>query len=93
VNLKSCSYISNVRLEAVQIDEGVDTRTRKSIHAPGMIGGLVDVVDSDSICSELFHQIGITLALSSLDKRIVFDELVGDACHKLMSVSCNLEGR
>ena len=74
------SYVADVGLEAVQIDEAIDPFSCECIHAPLVVGGFVDVVDSDCIRSELLHKVCITLALFGIDKRIVFDELVGNTC-------------
>jgi hypothetical protein len=45
-----------------------------------MVSCLVDVIDADSISPELLHQSRITLALVSVDERVVLDKLVGDPC-------------
>ena len=72
------SYVSDVGLEAVQIDKYMDPIGCEGIHTPRVLGRLVDMVDSDGICTELVHQSRITLALFGVDERIIFDELVRD---------------
>ena len=82
------SYIADVGLEAVQIDEGVDSCLSEGIHATRMIAGFVDMVDTDCVCSKLFHESCVSLALFGIDKRIVFNKLIGNTCGRKLSVCC-----
>ena len=77
-NCRTASYITDVGLEAVEINEAVDAHSSESVHAARVVASLVDMVDSDCVCSKLLHESCVSLALFGIDKRIVFDKLVGN---------------
>jgi hypothetical protein len=74
------SYVSDIGLEAVQIDKGIDTAGREGIHTSSMISSAVDMIDTNGVGAELLHQSSITVALFSIDERIILDELISNTC-------------
>lgn len=83
------SYEVDVSLETVQIHKEIDAVRREDIHATRVVGGFVDVIDSDSVCSQLLHQSSVTATLVDVHKRIIFDQLICDTCRMVQSCTTN----
>lgn len=52
--------------KSVQVHEEVDSRVGKCLHAAAMVA-IYDVVDSDGVGSECFHELGVKLALVGVE--------------------------
>lgn len=70
----------DVRVESVKVEPDVDSGVSERVHAVVMLSFGVDVVYADRIGTEGLHEVGIALALVAVDERVVWEELVGDAC-------------
>ena len=73
------TYLVNLRVESVQVDEGVDTSIRKCIHTRFVICGWIDMVDSNCIGSQSLHEGSIKTTLCALRQGISFNKLIGDS--------------
>lgn len=51
-----------------------------------MVRGSIDVVHSNGIHSKVLHQHNVSLALLSVDQRVLRSKLIGDACQETSSV-------
>ena len=78
----------DLRGKSIQIQKQIDVRLLKGIHAALVVAICFHVVDANGIGSELFHQLGVELALVGVDKRVVGGSLVSDACSNEVSARC-----
>jgi hypothetical protein len=73
------TYWVDICVEIVKVHKQVNSSISKGFHAPLMITLGINMVNSDSICAQVFHLIGIECTLCGIDKRIVRDQLIRDA--------------
>ena len=90
--LSKLAHLCNGGRIIVQVHEQINAGIGKDRHTGIVILCCPDVVYTDSICSELFHERGVHGTLSAVDQRIGIrsrgDELICDAWRNdVMSVS------
>ena len=86
------TYWIDVRWEVIKINEQVNAVVRKRLHAAIVVGGWIDVVNTDGVCTKLLHESGIELALLGVHQRIIRDELVSNA-YEIMLAAAQLRKR
>ena len=75
---KESTYRINGSIEGIQIDDQVDSGIRKSRHAARVVSIRINMVNTNGVCAQLFHEAGIERALLSIDEWISFSQLVCD---------------
>jgi hypothetical protein len=70
----------DIRVESVQVKPDVDTGIGKSLHAVVVLGLRINMVNADGIGAESFHQVRVERALGIVDKWVLGQKLVGNAC-------------
>lgn len=73
------AHRNNVSIKGIQVSKDVNAGVVKRLHAAIMVRRGVDVVHANGVCSELGHELGIALALVSVNERILGPELVRNA--------------
>lgn len=72
----SVTNLLNLRVEGVEIKEQIDARIIECFHASIVICIWIDVIHANRICTKLLHQVCISCALRSVDKRVIRHQLV-----------------
>jgi hypothetical protein len=67
-------------IKIIEVDEGIDSCSVKDLHAGRVVGGCIDMVDANCVGPYRLHEGGVQGALRAIDQRVVWNELVGDAC-------------
>ena len=70
----------DVRVEGVQVKPDVDAGVGECLHAVVMFGLRINVVNADGVGTKSLHQICVECALGVVDKWVLGQELVGNAC-------------
>ena len=73
---RDLAHLIDLRGEVVQIHEEIYARIRKCFHAILVVTSRINVVDTDSIRTQLFHERCIKRALCVVDERVVGSQLV-----------------
>lgn len=72
----------DICVESVEVQEYVDAGILKCLHAAVVVGRGVNVVDTNGISAQRFHECGIELTLVGVHERVVRQKLVGDTLDK-----------
>ena len=73
-------YLLNLSSEGIQIHKQVYPSISKCRHAVCVVLSAVDMVDAYCVGTELLHQGSIELTLAVVDKRVIWEELIGNSC-------------
>jgi hypothetical protein len=76
-----CTYEFDVGLKTVHVDKEIDSCIGKDSHTFRMIRKSIYMIDSDGVCTKVFHQSSVKLALIHIDQRVTGNELIGNACN------------
>ena len=80
----SFTHLCNRSREGIQVEEEVNARVCKSLHAFSVISVRINVINSDCVCSQVLHLLRIQLALVCIDKGVVWSQLVCNAYEELV---------
>lgn len=70
------AYHFDVGGEGVHVGPDVNSSILKDLHAVGVVLCGINVVDTDRVGTELFHEVGVTTTLFLVEEGITSNELV-----------------
>ena len=82
-------YLLNLCSEGVQIHKQEYSSISKCRHAVRVVLGAVDMVNAYRVGTELLHQGSIELTLGVVDKRVIWEELIGNSCRPTVLAGSN----
>jgi hypothetical protein len=78
-NIPLRTFLVDLRIERVEIQPQVDASVGERLHAVFVIGGWINVVNTDAVCANGLHESSVGGALVIVNEGVVWDELVGDS--------------
>jgi hypothetical protein len=73
------TYRQDVGVKGVQVNHEVDASVGKGLHAAVVVCVGVDMINTQRVGAELFHETRISLALLGVNERVFRSKLVRDA--------------
>lgn len=71
-------YGKDISGKGIKVDKSVNSNISKRLHTSIVISRRINVVDSDGVGSKLLHQSSISLALLSIDERVIRTKLISN---------------